>query len=83
VGLVIGKVHLTKSYARYRVRGPSSFKKESFRTISLKHGLKAVIGVRRNGVSSGVQAILVPKRLYRKGTRIRVNHRTRSYSRYS
>ncbi|MCM8808166.1 MAG: hypothetical protein NC926_09575, partial [Candidatus Omnitrophica bacterium] len=56
-------IEITDNYIRYRVRNPEEFKKESFRTIdfSKDKGIKAIIGIPKDGEKTEVQAILFDK----------------------
>jgi len=69
--MTIGKVHLTKKYARYRIVSPKRFKRGSFRTQKIgTHGTKRIAGVRKSTGRYSTQAILIPKSRYKEGERV-------------
>lgn len=58
--MTIGKVHLTKRYARYRQVEPSKFIKGSFRTLDVGRPghTKLIIGRLKGKKTTTVQSIL-------------------------
>ncbi len=61
-------VDVTENYIRVRVRDPSDFEKDSFRTIwiSKKRGIKAVIGRPKGKKTTEVQSFLFDKKKWTK-----------------
>jgi len=80
--MVIGKVHLTKRYARYRIRNPKRFIRSSLRThdIGRKGHSKRIAGRLKSTGRWATQTILVTRKDYKKGVRVRTrNGRTVIY----
>ena len=74
--MTIGKVHLTKHYARYRIRNPTTFQPYSFRTLDIgrKGHSKAVIGRLKGKTSATIQAILIKRKDYARGLRVKLHN---------
>jgi hypothetical protein len=72
----IKKPHLTKKYARYRVQEPSLFEKSSFRTqdIGRKEHSKRIAGIKKSSGKYETQAILIAKKDYEKGTKVKLKY---------
>lgn len=69
---MIGRVHLTEKFARYRQRSPSDFVEGSFRTQHLgSHGVERIAG-RLKSDGWATQAFLIPRKAYEKGERVKV-----------
>jgi len=71
--MVIGKVHLTKNYARYRQIDPEKFVPGSFRThdIGRTGHTKRIAGRLRSTGKWATQSILIARDDYNKGLRLR------------
>ena len=67
-------VRKTTRYVRYRLRQPSSFKSGSFRThdIGRKGHSKRIAGKLKRSGKWATQAILIAKKDYNKGARVKV-----------
>ena len=67
------KVHLTKKYARFRVRNPLSFIKSSFRTqdIGRKGHSKRIAGILKANKRWVTQAILINRMDYNRRMRVK------------
>ena len=67
------KKHFTKRYVRYRVRSPSLFKRTIFRTqdIGRKGHSKRIAGILKKTGTWATQAMLVTKKDYRNGVRVK------------
>lgn len=73
--MTVGKVHLTKNYARYRILDPRRFVKESLRTQPIgKHGTKRIAGELKSTDKYATQAILIPRQRYEKGERVKMKN---------
>jgi hypothetical protein len=74
--MTIGKVHLTKEYARYRVRNPKRFIAGSLRTqdIGRTGHSKRIAGRLRTTGKFATQAILIAKKDYVRGYRVRMQY---------
>ena len=72
--MVLGKVHLTGNYARYRIRTPSRFDKSSFRTLPAgkwaKGKAKEIRGPLKKSGKWHTQAVLLNRTAYDKGYRV-------------
>lgn len=68
------KVHLTKRYARYRIKEPSEFKKGSFRThdIGRKGHAKRIAGINKKTGKYETQSVIVSREDYKKGRRVKI-----------
>ncbi|MCJ7572350.1 MAG: hypothetical protein MUO82_10840 [Candidatus Thermoplasmatota archaeon] len=73
--MTIGKVHLTKRYARYRIKNPKSFKNGSLKIQALgKRGItKRIAGRLKTTNKWSTQAILITRDDYKKGKRVRID----------
>lgn len=71
--MVVGGVHLTKNYARYRLIDPGKFVPGSLRThdIGRKGHTKRIAGRLRSTGKWATQAILIAREDYRKGMRLK------------
>jgi len=71
--MTIGKVHLTKRYARYRLKSPSKFRKGTFKTLDVgrKGHTKIIIGRPRGKETTEAQAILISRKDYDNGMRLK------------
>lgn len=58
---------VTEKYVRIRVVNPSKFQKESFRTIELTSGIKAIIGRPKGKTKTEVQSLLFSKKTWDMG----------------
>jgi hypothetical protein len=67
------KPHLTKQYARYRIQNPNLFKKNSFLTqdIGREGHSKRIAGIKKSTGEYETQAILISRKDYAKGTRVK------------
>jgi hypothetical protein len=73
--MTVGKVHLTKRFARYRIKNPSQFKKSTLRTQPLgTHGTKRITGKLKQSNKWDTQAILIPRKRYKAGERVTMVH---------
>lgn len=73
--MTVGKVHLTKRYARYRIKEPNRFKRGSLRTQPLgTHGTKRIAGKLKSNNKYETQAILIPRKRYKAGERVKIVH---------
>jgi hypothetical protein len=71
--MVIGKVHLTEKFARYRIKSPGIFKKGSMRTQALgESGDKRIAGRLKKNNEWETQAILLPLKKYKRGERVKI-----------
>ena len=71
--MTIGKVHLTKKYARFRIENPRKFRSGSFRTqtLSEKKGVKRIAGRLKTNNKWKTQSILIARKNYNKGIRVK------------
>jgi len=71
--MVVGGVHITKRYARYRIRDPHLFKPGSFRThdIGRRRHTKRIAGKLKSTGKWATQSIIVSKKDYLLGTRVK------------
>jgi hypothetical protein len=71
--MVIGRLHLTKDYARYRIRDPGDFIPGSFRTqdIGRKGHTKRIAGRLKRSGKWATQAILIDINDYMAGMRLK------------
>jgi hypothetical protein len=67
---MIGKVHLTKQYARYRLRDPREFSAFRTKDVGRVGHTKIVVGKLRKGGQWVTQSILVNRNDYEKGLRV-------------
>lgn len=67
------KKHFTRRYVRFRIRSPRRFKRSSFRTqdIGRKGHSKRIAGRLKSTGKFATQSILVTRKDYRKGFRVR------------
>lgn len=74
--MTIGKVHLTRQHARYRIRSPSKFIKGSFRTHDIGRAghSKRIAGKLKDTGEWATQSILIAKKDYLKGYRVRMKY---------
>jgi hypothetical protein len=75
--MVVGKVHLTKNYARYRQINPSKFIAGSFRTqeLGLRGHTKRIAGRLKKTGKWATQSILLKRNDYDHGLRLSKNRR--------
>lgn len=59
-------IAVTANYIRVRLREPDKFDKESFKTINLGNGIKAIIGSRQGNNKTTIQSVLFDKEQYTK-----------------
>lgn len=66
------KPHLTKQYARYRIKNPSDFDKSTLRTqdIGREGHSKRIAGKNKTTGKYETQAILINRKDFEKGTRV-------------
>ena len=71
--MVIGKVHLTKNYARYRLVNPEKFVRGSLRThdVGRKGHTKRIAGRLKTSGKWETQAILIARKDYDRGKRFK------------
>lgn len=75
--MTVGKVHLTKRFARYRITEPSKFKRKTLRTQPIgTHGTKRIAGKLKTTNRFKTQAILIPRKRYLAGEKV-VMHKGR------
>jgi len=55
------KFDITEKFIRARQRDPGDFQKESFRTINLSSGVKAIVGRLKGETTTTIQSILFDK----------------------
>jgi hypothetical protein len=69
----IKRPHFTKRYARYRIEDPNKFMKSSLRTqdIGRKGHSKRIAGQLKSTGQWKTQAILISKKDYKEGTRVK------------
>jgi hypothetical protein len=74
--MTVGKVHLTKRYARYRIKNPSQFKKSTLRThdIGRSGHSKRIAGKLKKNNRWVTQSILIARKDYKKGTRVKLKN---------
>ena len=68
------KPHMTKRYARYRIRNPNDFDKSTLRTqdIGQEGHSKRIAGKNKVTGKYETQAILINRKDFEKGTRVRL-----------
>ena len=67
------KPHLTKRFARYRIKSPSLFIKSSFRTQDIgkpDHSLRIAGRLKKTG-NWATQAVLISRKDYSRGVRVK------------
>lgn len=71
--MTIGNVHLTKRYARYRIKSPSKFQKGTFKTIDVGRigHTKIIIGRPKGQETTEAQAVLISIKDYEHGIRLK------------
>lgn len=69
--MTIGRVHLTKHYARFRMREPNRFIHGSFRTQTLGKNAKRIAGRLKTTGQWKTQAFLIKRGAYEKGFRLK------------
>ena len=70
------KPHLTKRYARYRIKSPRLFIKSSFRTHDIGRAghSKRIAGKLKRGRKWATQSVLISRKDYNKGTRVKMKN---------
>lgn len=64
--MILMPVEVTNNYVRVRIKEPKLFIKDSFRTISLGKGIKAIVGRREGNNKTVIQSVLFDKTRYTK-----------------
>lgn len=62
--MVVGGLDITDKYIRARQVEPNEFDTNTFRTIRLASGIKAIIGKKKGEKSTSIQSILFDKKKY-------------------
>ena len=66
-------VHITRNFARYRLRDPKDFEKLRIKDVGRKGHTKFILGKVKGRNEWKIQAILISIADYKKGMRVRMN----------
>lgn len=62
--LTFAKPDVKENTIRIRIKNPGLFQQESFRTITLTSGVKAVVGRRKGQTKTSIQSLIFDKKKY-------------------